>query len=87
MEPLNQYWAFPPGGVMPQPIPPNTLRDLKSQYGMTQQEKVWTSTAIAISLVMVLISYLTKCPMPLIAGFAYAAFVVAGLEVDDLEAL
>ncbi|MEL6222138.1 MAG: hypothetical protein AAFR31_05790 [Cyanobacteria bacterium J06627_8] len=84
MEPLNHYWAFPPGAVMPQPIPVDTLRFLKSQNGMTSQEKAWSATAIAVSFVMAVLSYVLKCPMPLVAGFAFVAFVVAGLEVDDL---
>ncbi|MEB3214341.1 MAG: hypothetical protein VKL39_23530 [Leptolyngbyaceae bacterium] len=84
MEPRNHYWAFPPGAVMPQPIPTETLRFLKSRYGMTTQEKAWSATAIAFCLVMALLSYVLKCPMPLVAGFAFAAFVVAALEVDEL---
>ncbi len=70
---------------MPQPIPINELKLIKSQQGMSRQEKVWSTTAIAFSVVMVGLSYALKCPMPLIAGFAYAAFVVAGLEVDEFE--
>jgi hypothetical protein len=83
MEPINQYWAFPPGGVMPEPIPADTLRLIKSQYGMTKEEKLWMGTAIAVAVLMAWLSYVLKCPMPLIAGFAYTACVVAGLEVDE----
>lgn len=84
MEPLNHYWAFPPGAVIPEPIPVDALRTIKSQQGLSRQEKAWSATAIAFAVVMVGLSYVLKCPMPLIAGFAYAAFVVAGLEVDEL---
>ncbi len=84
MEPFNQYWAFPPGGVMPAPIPSDTLRLIKSRYGMTGQEKLWSATAIATAVFMAWLSYITKCPMPLIIGFAYAACISAGLEVDEL---
>lgn len=83
MEPLNHYWAFPPGGVMPQPIPSDVLRGIKSRNGLSQHEKMWTATAIAFAVVMAWLSYVLKCPMPLIAGFAYGAFVAAGLEVDE----
>ena len=31
MERSNHYWAFPPGAVMPEPIPSKTLRLIKSQ--------------------------------------------------------
>ena len=84
MEPLNHYWAFPPGAVMPEPIPTDTLRLLKSRYGMTSQEKLWSGTAIAVAIGMAWLSYVLQCPMPLIVGFAYAAFVAAGLEVDEI---
>lgn len=83
MEPLNQYWAFPPGAVMPEPIPIDELKLIKSQQGLSSQEKVWSTTAIAFAVIMAWLSYVFKCPMPLIAGFAYAAFVAAGLEVDE----
>lgn len=84
MEPLNHYWAFPPGAVMPEPIPTDTLRWIKSRNGMTSEEKFWSATAIAMTVVMVWLSYVLKCPMPLILGFAYAAFITAGLEVDEI---
>lgn len=68
---------------MPEPIPIDELKLIKSQQGLSSQEKVWSTTAIAFAVIMAWLSYVFKCPMPLIAGFAYAAFVAAGLEVDE----
>ncbi|MGB3616324.1 MAG: hypothetical protein WBA10_21205 [Elainellaceae cyanobacterium] len=83
MNPINTYWAFPPNAVMPEPIPSNTLRVIKAQKGLTPQESRWTSAAIALGVVAVGASYWLNCPLPLLGEFAFAAFVVASLEVED----
>ena len=83
MEPLNHYWAFPPGGVMPQPIPPDVLRAIKRQNGLSRQEKFWSISAVAIAFLTAGLSYALQCPMPLLVGFAYGALVVAGMDTDE----
>lgn len=83
MNPINTYWAFPPNAVMPEPIPFTTLRMIKAQKGLTPQESGWVTAAIAISALCMGLSYWLNCPMPLLAGFAFAAFVVASLEVEE----
>jgi len=83
MNPINTYWAFPPNAVMPEPIPSTTLRIIKAQKGLTPQESRLVSVAIALSVLTMGVSYWLNCPLPLLAAFAFAAFAVASLEVDD----
>ncbi|MGJ3244551.1 MAG: hypothetical protein ACFE0I_00535 [Elainellaceae cyanobacterium] len=84
MEPLNHYWAFPPGAVMPQPIPSEILRIIKAQKGLSPQEKRWSMVSTAIAFMLAIASYMLKSPMPLIAAFALGAITAARLEPDDI---
>lgn len=78
----NSYWAFPPGGVIPEPIPIRDLKLIKAQKGMTFEEKMWSMSAFIGTVISGIISYLIKCPMPLVFGFTYCAIAVARLEVE-----
>jgi hypothetical protein len=84
MQPVNCYWAFPPGGVMPQPIPLDSLRLIKAQKGLSPAERKWSISAVAIALLLAGVSYVLKTPMPLLGGFAFAALTVARLDMDEL---
>ncbi|MGF1498554.1 MAG: hypothetical protein ACFB8W_17280 [Elainellaceae cyanobacterium] len=84
MNPINHYWAFPPGAVMPQPIPTDALRMIKVEKGLSRCEKRWILTAGVVGSVMVGLSYWLSNPMPLVAAFALMAFIVAGTDVDEL---
>ncbi|NET49174.1 MAG: hypothetical protein F6K09_10715 [Merismopedia sp. SIO2A8] len=83
MNPLNHYWAFPPGGVMPVPIPAETLQMIKAEKGLSAQEQRWSLAAIAVSVVAMGLGAVMRSPMPLVAAFAFTALIVAGLEVDE----
>lgn len=78
-----QYWAFPPGAVMPEPIPPQALRLIKAEKGLCTEEKLWLSTAAIVSILAAILSYALKCPMPLVFAFAFGAITAARLEVED----
>ncbi len=84
IERYNNYWAFPPGAVMPEPIPPHTLRLIKASKGFSQEERIWSTTAIIVAIVATILSYLTQCPLPLVFAFAFGAVTVAQLEVEDI---
>ncbi|MBW4661447.1 MAG: hypothetical protein KME15_22475 [Drouetiella hepatica Uher 2000/2452] len=79
----NEFWAFPPNGVMPVPIPAQVLHHLKQENGLTTHEKVGYLTAIGASVVAIVSTYLLDCPMPLVAAFSICAVIVAGLETED----
>ncbi|MDX2099029.1 MAG: hypothetical protein SFW36_14730 [Leptolyngbyaceae cyanobacterium bins.59] len=76
------YWAFPPGGVMPLPVPQDALESIKSQKGLSFSERTWTFSAVFFSLSCVISSYIWQSPMPLVAAFAFCAIVVAQFEED-----
>lgn len=78
----RDYWAFPPHGVMPLPIPKQTLMEIKSAKGFSPEEKIWLSVSIAISVFGALFSYAFHCPMPLVFAFAFTAIIVANFETD-----
>jgi hypothetical protein len=76
------YWAFPPGAVMPEPIPQDILRTIKSQKGLSPEERFWLILASISTVLSTLLCYLFKSPMPFIFAFAFDAFTVVRLEVE-----
>lgn len=82
-ERCNNYWAFPPGAVIPEPIPTNVLRLIKTQKGLTSQERLWSISAVVGTIAAVVSTYLLKCPMPLVLAFAFDAVTAAQLEIED----
>ncbi len=78
----HQYWAFPPGAVMPEPIPPEVLRKLKAEKGLSGEEKLWSISAVLLSIIAAILSYFFKSPMPIGLAFAFDAVTVALLEVE-----
>jgi len=82
IERSNNYWAFPPGGVMPEPIPVHALRLIKQQNGLTKTELFWSISAIVTAIVGVISTFWLKCPMPLVAAFAFSAVTVALFEPE-----
>ena len=83
MERYNNYWAFPPGAVMPEPIPAQVLRLIKLEKGFTVEEKIWSAWAMVTTIGAIASSFLLKCPMPLVFAFAFGAVTMAKLEVED----
>jgi hypothetical protein len=84
MERSNNYWAFPPGAVMPEPIPSKTLRLIKSQKGLCPEERIWLTSAMLISLIAIVSSYFWANPMPLVFAFACAAVTAGQLEIEEI---
>ncbi|MBE9182209.1 hypothetical protein IQ268_26950 [Oculatella sp. LEGE 06141] len=80
----SQYWAFPPHGVMPLPIPVQALRLIKSQKGFSVDEQRWCLAAIATAIFAAASSYVLASPMPLVAAFGFCAFTVAQMDVEEI---
>lgn len=76
------YWAFPPGGVMPLPIPKETLLEIKAEKGFSSQEKLWLTITSSVSILAAILSYLLSCPMPLVFAFAFTAIIIANFDLD-----
>ncbi|AFZ60062.1 hypothetical protein Anacy_4716 [Anabaena cylindrica PCC 7122] len=83
IERRDNFWAFPPGGVMPEPIPVHVLRVIKEENGLTNQEMIWSMSAVVISILAIIYTFVLKCPMPLVFAFAFNAVTVAQLELED----
>ena len=81
----DNYWAFPPGAVMPEPIPPKVLRFIKAEKGLTFEERWLSISAVIGTIVAIVSTYLLKCPMPLVFAFAFDAVTVAQLEIEDIS--
>lgn len=79
----DQYWAFPPGAFMPEPIPPKALKLIKAEKGLCGEEKLWSITAAIMTIIATLLTYFLKSPMPMVLAFAFDAITVGLLEVED----
>jgi hypothetical protein len=78
----RDYWAFPPHGVIPLPIPKETLIEIKAVKGFSPHEKIWLAIACSVSLVATILTWIFACPMPLVFAFAFGAVTSAKLEID-----
>ncbi|MCS6813391.1 MAG: hypothetical protein NZ772_07445 [Cyanobacteria bacterium] len=76
----RHYWAFPPGAVMPVPIPNSVLRSIKAEKGLTPYERWWIGCAWTGAIAGTALTIMLQSPMPLVAAFALGAFVTAMLD-------
>ena len=83
-ERYNNYWAFPPNAVMPEPIPHKVLRVIKTEKGFSSNEQLWLSIAFALSAISAVLCFFLANPMPVVLAFAFDAITVAQLEVEDI---
>lgn len=81
-ERYNHYWAFPPGGVMPEPIPQKVMRLIKMEKGLSSNEQFWLVLATVVSLIAIIVSCLLMCPMPIVIAFGFDAFTFANMECE-----
>lgn len=73
-----QYWAFPPGAVMPLPVPTDVLRDF--QRSRSQTTKSFYALILSASTVAAICSWLQQSPMPLVLAFCLSAMAVGLLD-------
>lgn len=78
------YWAFPPGAVMPEPIPQKALRLIKTEKGLSAEEKKWLAMGVIASVAAAISTYFLASPMPIVLAFAFDAIMVAHLEVEEI---
>jgi len=83
-ERYNNYWAFPPNAVMPEPIPHNVLQVIKDKKGFSNDEQLWLTGAMLLSLAAIVLCFLMGNPMPMVLAFAFDAITVAKLEVEGI---
>ncbi|MFP4104331.1 slr1957 family protein [Coleofasciculus sp.] len=78
----NNYWAFPPGAVIPEPLPTDALKWIKAEKGWSGEEKWWSIGAMLVTVVAAILTVYFQSPMPLGVAFAFAAVTVGLLEVE-----
>ena len=83
-ERYNFYWAFPPGAVMPEPIPQKALRVIKREKGLCAEEKIWFTIGTVATITAAVLAYFLASPMPVVLAFAFDAILVAQLEVEEI---
>ncbi len=81
-ERYNHYWAFPPNGVMPEPIPQKVMRVIKSEKGLSSSEYRWLVSAAVVSVLALFASYFFASPMPLMFAFGFDAITFARMECE-----
>ena len=81
-ERYNHYWAFPPNGVMPEPIPQKVMRLIKSEKGLTAHEQRWLVSTAVVSILALATSCFLVTPMPLMFAFAFDAVTFARMECE-----
>ena len=74
------YWAFPPGAVMPQPIPGDVLYAIKQEKGLSPTERWSYGLGLSLTTLALIVAYLWNTPMPLAFAFGICAVTVAYLE-------
>jgi hypothetical protein len=76
-----RYWAFPPGAVMPLPLPNAALKLLPAkQKVLTLQERLLYAATLMCTLASAFLTYWWRSPMPMTVGFMVCAIMVALLE-------
>lgn len=78
----QSFWAFPPGAVIPEPIPGEVLVSLKHLHGYSPIERNSFGLILAIALLSAVLSVWGRSPFPLVVAFCLASLVVAWLEAD-----
>ena len=75
-----QFWAFPPGSVLPLPLPSAVLEDIHSQHYHNIKYSLPYLTVLLGMMSAISLSFLSHSPMPLIAAFAVGAIAVGILD-------
>ena len=78
----RQFWAFPPGAVIPVPVPIQALEGFYAEQEMTPQVGLLNLSSIGAALSAVFLTVLTLSPIPLLAAFGCCAIAVALLEEE-----
>jgi hypothetical protein len=80
----RQFWAFPPGSVLPTPVPTHALEEFYAEREMTPQVGLLNLSSIGATLGAVFLTVLTLSPIPLLVAFGCCIVTVALLEEERL---
>jgi len=75
---IEQYrlWAFPPGGVMPLPLPEGALQEISLSSELSPRQVMSQALVFAAAVGSILTSFATHSPIALVVGFAACAIAV-----------
>ncbi len=75
---IEQYrlWAFPPGGVMPLPLPECALQEVNFDAALTSRQVLSQALVFTAAISSILTSFATHSPVVLVVGFAACALAV-----------
>ncbi len=77
-----QFWAFPPGSVLPLPLPSAVLEDIHIKHYHRLKYSLSYGAVLLGTGVAIVLTALSHSPMPLMAAFAFGAIAIGIL--DDL---
>jgi hypothetical protein len=73
-----QFWAFPPGSVLPLPIPAYAFDGFQQRLS---RRSFWlNAAAIILTLSGICLTALTSSPIPLLSAFVVSTMAVALME-------
>jgi hypothetical protein len=78
----RQFWAFPPGAVLPVPVPTHALEGFYAEREMTPQVGLLNLSSPGAALSAFFLTVLTLSPIPLLAAFGCCAIAAALLEEE-----
>jgi hypothetical protein len=78
-----RYWAFPPGAVMPLPLPRQALQRIHIEKVLSIREKLVYGATLGCCLTTAMAAYWLWSPMPLTFGFIFCAFAFVWVEEDE----
>jgi hypothetical protein len=72
----RQFWAFPPGAVLPLPIPAYAFEGFQHNR-LSGRSLLLNAAAVVFTLGGICLTALTYSPMPLLSAFAISTIIVA----------
>lgn len=76
----QEYWAFPPHGVMPLPIPAQALQMLKAEKGASPSERLLLGISVGLTAIAATMGLWFENPMPMVVAFACCALIFASMD-------
>jgi hypothetical protein len=77
-----QFWAFPPGSVIPSPVPSHALEKFYRIRKVPAPVKFLNISAFALALGSAVLTIWTGSPIPLVSAFGFCAIAVALAEEE-----
>jgi hypothetical protein len=77
-----QFWAFPPGAVIPAPVPVYALEGFYRTHRAPAPIQLLKTLALGLALAAVALTIWTGSPIPLVTAFGGCAITVGLIEEE-----